>query len=216
MNIPVTLDNGDNWNSIYQNGAITDKNSSFSEFILGHVSKTTNIIDIGCGNARDTSFFLKTFDKVYGLDSSKTIMKKNIESFPDIKFYEMDISGLKTLPLKFDNIYSRFFLHAIPWDDALEMLKASYNLLEDGGLLFVECRSIFDPIFGKGEKGEKKNEWIHGHYRHFIDFTELLESLSQIGYDIKYSMQSNDLSKYKTSNPVLIRVVAEKNPTGDD
>ena len=55
------------------------KESSFARFILGKVGKKgikKSLIDIGCGNGRDSIFFSKNNFRVTGIDISQKAIKK--------------------------------------------------------------------------------------------------------------------------------------------
>ena len=89
-----TISNLKFWNSYYK-VSFADENSSFSKWILKKTNNKNNIIDIGCGNGRDTFFFSKYFKNVYGADMSKIAINKNqIKTkdnyFKNIVFYQKD------------------------------------------------------------------------------------------------------------------------------
>ena len=67
------------WNSYYKNELKNFKNSDFSKFVLKKLKQKTSLIDIGCGNGRDSFFFSKNKIDTIGLDSSKKII--NINNF---------------------------------------------------------------------------------------------------------------------------------------
>ena len=66
------------WNSYY-NKKIKFKESSFARFVFKFISgsKKKKLIDIGCGNGRDSIFFSKKGYTVTGIDISKTAIKNN-------------------------------------------------------------------------------------------------------------------------------------------
>ena len=73
------------WNSYYKKIELLNiKPSSFSKFCYNKFIKTTkkkDILDIGCGNGRDTIFFFKKGLKVVGIDKSATVIKINKNKF---------------------------------------------------------------------------------------------------------------------------------------
>jgi ubiquinone/menaquinone biosynthesis C-methylase UbiE len=96
-----TISNLKFWNSFYKN-SFDDKNSSFSKWILQKTNNKNNIIDIGCGNGRDTFFFSKYFKNVYGADKSQiAIINNKIKAkdnyLKNILFYQKDFSKKKLL-----------------------------------------------------------------------------------------------------------------------
>ena len=73
------------------------------------IDKNSKIIDIGCGNGRDSFFFSKNDLKVTAIDISKNAIKNNsLKSNKNLKFLKFDIEK-NTMSKKFDVIYCRFF-----------------------------------------------------------------------------------------------------------
>ena len=100
------------WDTYYKNNRKI-KESSFARFVIKKIDKNSEIIDIGCGNGRDSFFFSKNDLKVTAIDISKNAIKNNsLKSSKNLKFLKFDI-GKNTMSKKFDFIYCRFFVHAI-------------------------------------------------------------------------------------------------------
>ena len=101
------------WNKYYKNNIVVSKQSDFAKFVLKRIKKTTgSLIDIGCGNARDTIFFINNKVNAFGCDRSSTIIRKNNKNkkiFYHMNFCKKEIK----LPKKFNFFYARFFIHAI-------------------------------------------------------------------------------------------------------
>ena len=97
----------------------------------------------------------------------------------------------------------------MPLKEEKIVINKSYEMLNDGGKLYIECRSTGDPLFRKGEV-ISSNETSEGHYRRFIDFNELKSRLTDVGFEIEESLESNGLAIYKDDDPVVIRIIAKK------
>ena len=91
-----------------------------------------------------------------------------------------------------------------------KQLKYKDEMLKENGYLFIEARSIHDKKFGVGQAVEKNAFICDGHYRRFIDLTELLSKLKCIGFVIKEYAESDQFAPLKGDNAVCIRVVAQK------
>jgi hypothetical protein len=50
-------------------------------------------------------------------------------------------------------VYSRFSLHAVNAATADHLLRWSHENLADGGLLFIETRSVLSSLYGVGDPG---------------------------------------------------------------
>ena len=97
------------WNNYYSN-IVKFKESSFARFVKKKVKKNSEIIDIGCGNGRDSFFFSKNNFKVIAVDISKSAIKNNsVKSNKNLKFLKFDI-GKDKIKRKFDVFYCRFFI----------------------------------------------------------------------------------------------------------
>ena len=110
---------------------------------------------------------------------------------------------------KFDAIYCRFVLHAMPLSEEIATLHHCSQLMKPGARLYIECRSINDPLARKGEI-LSKTERIDGHYRRFIVLDELKERLSQASFKVVHAVESDGLSAHGNDNPVVIRLTAER------
>src|SRR5690606_3670554 len=94
---------------------------------------------------------------------------------------------------RYDSIYSRFCLHAMTEKEELEVLEQSYSLLQEKGNIYIECRSINDPLSRMGDV-LSPTERFYGHYRRFIRRHDLEERLVNIGFEVITSVESNGLA----------------------
>lgn len=82
------------------------------------LEKKKNLLEVGCGNGRD-SFYLSKKVKIISIDKSAETIKQNLIILRKIKkknfyFKKLDAIRLATIKLvKFNYIYARFFLHTI-------------------------------------------------------------------------------------------------------
>jgi hypothetical protein len=88
-------------------------------------------------------------------------------------------------------------------------LAAAAKVLNDGGRLFIECRSINDPLARKGEV-ISPTERIYGHYRRFIVLEDLKARVEAAGFLICEATESDGLAVYGDDNPVVIRLMAQR------
>ena len=205
------------WNKFYKNKKIISKPSSFAKFVSRKYlkkNKNVKLIDIGCGNGRDSIFFANKKIKVLGIDNSKTIIKLNNYYFKNknISFKNLDIAKTNAKKLdKFDIIYSRFFLHAINKSQEVKFFNLINSLsVKNRTLVMLEFRTIKDKMLQKGKK-LSNNENFTDHYRRFIDTDVLIKNIKKINkFKIMYFMERKGLSKYKYDNPTLARLILKK------
>ena len=202
------------WNFYYKN-SFNDKNSSFSKWALSKINNKNDIIDIGCGNGRDSFFFSKYFKNVYGADKSKVAINKNITKtkdnfFKNVIFHQKDFSKKKFYSKKkFSNIYARFFLHALNYKEEFFFLSNLKKISKKNSLFFLEFRTIKDPMMRYGQK-ISKYERVHGHYRRFINTDDFIQTLKNFNFEIMQTTSSNKFSVYRGQKPHLARILFKR------
>lgn len=205
------------WDKFYQKKFNLSKPSSFAKFIFKYLKKNKKLIDIGCGNGRDSFFFNKKNLNVCGIEKSekailnnnKIISQKNIRN---INFKNFDINSDKFYKInKFDYVYSRFFIHAIPKKTEIKLFKNIKKICKKNCLIFLEFRTIKDPLYKKGKKLSKFERYTD-HYRRFIDFDNFTKNLEKNkNFVVIYKIEKKGLAKYKNDNPVVGRVILKIN-----
>jgi len=200
------------WDEYYKKDAAPSFPSPFAGYVANKLRTKQNILEIGCGNGRDSKFFSSKGHHVTGLDRSGKAIElcKSLYSNEPIEFFFGEVTDItKINKKKYDLIYSRFVVHAMSINEELEMLKTSYQLLNNNGQFFIECRSINDPLSNTGEV-LSHTERIEGHYRRFIILEELKQRLIKVGFEIIEAIESNGLANLAEEDPVVIRVEAIK------
>jgi SAM-dependent methyltransferase len=201
------------WDEFYKGVAVTDIPSSFANFCERFVTPIGNnfLLDVGCGNARDTHHFYELGLDATGIDNCQVVVDLNKQKYENLEFHVCSADNLEQLDLtrapKY--IYSRFFLHAINKLTASAFLTWATKVIADEGYFFIECRSDKDPMFGIGTK-ISDDEYINGHYRRFINLSALIDELDSLGWSVIYCSESSDLSVVNNDNPVLIRLIVKK------
>lgn len=210
------LGRSSHWEDYYANATIPEAPSPFALAVGSDLSAQSRILEVGCGNGRDASYFAETGHMVTALDRSSaaiTACKRTHVSLP-ATFLPGTLPDLSPgLGSTYDAVYSRFVLHAMPLSEEVEMLAAAAGVLREDGLLFLECRSILDPLARKG-RAISPTERIHGHYRRFIILEELLIRLRRAGFAVLESTESSGLAVHGDDDPVVIRIKARKDSAG--
>jgi 2-polyprenyl-3-methyl-5-hydroxy-6-metoxy-1,4-benzoquinol methylase len=202
------------WDRFYKN-ALIKKESNFANFVYKKMkNKKGTLLDIGCGNGRDSFFFHKKGFKVTGIDISKKAIQKNSQNkIKNIYFKKFDI-GKNKIRNKYDMIYCRFILHAI--DEALEnklitLIKLSKK---SGTLVFFEFRNNKDKIFKKFKKKLHNTvyEYEKGHFRRIISSKIFRKKfIDKTKCKIIYEKSGINLSIFKNDNPNLSRMIFKFN-----
>ena len=179
------------WNQFYEKKKGITESSDFAKFIMEYFQeKKFFILDVGCGNGRD-SYYLARRHNVVGCDlSSKPENKRHC------LFVEDDMVKIDKKP--YDLIYSRFSLHSITDDNQREFLES----ISKGTILCIETRSKL------GENSYR----VFGdtHYRNLTDIVFLRSILRENKFTILYEYEGFDVAKYKDENPICIRMICKK------
>ncbi len=198
------------WNKFYKKKSIISE-STFAKFTYKKIlNKKVKLLDIGCGNGRDSYFFNKKGFQVTGIDiSQKAIQKNSKNEIKNLSFKKFDI-GKDKIKNKFDIIYCRFFVHTVDElleNKLIELIKSSKN---KGTKVFFEFRNYKDKIFGKfnAEDHNKVIEFEKGHFRRIID-PKIFKKKFLLKTKSKLIYQKNgiNLSIVKKDNPNLSRMI---------
>ena len=212
--------NNKHWNKFYTEKKQLRVPSSFAKFVnkkfLKKIGKKS-LIDIGCGNGRDTFFFAKKISKVTSLDKSNKVIKKNNyyakkNNYKNINFIKSDVVKKNILnKKKYDYIYLRFFIHTINYLTQKKLFKLLNRISKrDVSLMMFEFRTINDPLAKKGEI-ISKYERINDHYRRFIKPKSFIKEIMQaIDCKLIYIREGRGISKVKHDDPYLCRLVFKR------
>lgn len=172
-----------------------------------------DLIELGCGNGRDSIYFAEKGLNVIGIDASQVVINKLQQkvTLNNCTFVCDDFVSTEAIyQIQYDYCYSRFTLHAInEWQETRILLKV-YEMLKEKGYLFIEARSINDEKYGLGEKVEKNAFLYEEHYRRFIEPKELISKLTNIGFSVIEAEESNQFAPKKGERTVCVRIVAQK------
>ncbi len=205
----------DYWNEYYSHNVadIRNKPSEFAKYIEAsflYKKNLAHILELGCGNGRDSLFFLSKGYKITAIDGSDVAieMLNRMSNSENALFICDDFVKSKVLyQMKYDCIYSRFTLHAISEKQEDELLDNVRYALNSNGILAIEARTTNDELYGKGIEIEKNAFLYNDHYRRFINVSVFRNKLEKMGYDVIYLDESNGFSKTQDSDPVLMRCI---------
>lgn len=201
----------EHWARFYAQAAAPEEPSSFARQVHGKLAQGTSLLEVGCGNGRDASFFASEGFAVLGVDISEAAIALCRERYTlrNLSFLAGDIRAVPDGAGPFGAIYSRFCLHAMTPAEEQVFVDLSHAQLEPGGSLFIECRSINDPLARRGEV-ISKTERILGHYRRFIVPDELEQRLREAGFALPEFAEEAGVARHGDDDPVVIRVRAER------
>ena len=201
------------WNTFYSKKKLIKKPSSFAVEIVKYLDSDKKLLELGCGNGRDSFFFAKNGIHVIALDLSNQVIDIDRESSEDgnIQFLTKDFTRLNNNEFgSLDYIYSRFTLHSIDKEDYQRTIEwVSNNLIQEKGLFFIEARTINDPLYGVGDPVEDDG-FITTHYRRFFRVKDMITELKDLDFNLIHVSENYTDSWYKDDKAVVIRVICEK------
>lgn len=200
------------WNVFYEQNKAVEQPSLFAQWVIEYMKKGGKVADLGCGNGRDSIFFMKNQMKVCAIDVSEVATKHIAETYGK----QMDVvnddfvtflGGEKDV---YEYLYSRFTVHAIDAAEQDVLLKNAYEALKEKGQMFIEVRCTKDELFGKGDLIAPNTYFYEGHSRRFIDKKELKQKLEEKGFAVLYTEEKRGFAPFGDSDPIVLRIIAEK------
>lgn len=201
----------DHWAGFYRKHVAVTAPSPFAQHCVGKLKPSQRLLEIGCGNGRDATFFAASGFQVTAIDKSQAAIDAGLErNDRGIEYICCDVVDVaERVSGTFGVVYSRFSLHAMTRAEEERAIAAAHDLLSPGGMFCIECRSINDPLARAGDV-LSPDERIAGHYRRFIVLAELLDKLQKQGFEILEQVESKGLAVFGDEDPVVIRVLAAK------
>ncbi|MFA5000881.1 MAG: class I SAM-dependent methyltransferase [Candidatus Paceibacterota bacterium] len=138
--------------------------------------KVKTLLDLGCGGGRDSQYFSRRGLKVVALDILRSEDQQEKLKQNNIPFVKSDIRKLKLKGNSFDVIYAHLSLHYFNNKTTDKVFSNLHKILKPGGYLFIKCKSVNDPLYGKGKKIEE-NFYEEEHLRHFFSKDYMREKL---------------------------------------
>jgi SAM-dependent methyltransferase len=164
-----------------------------------------SILDVGCGDGRDSIYFSKQGLKVTAIDfSEEVIMRLQIRS-PAIIALVKDIREMNSPNASFDAVYAHLSLHYFDDPTTDSIFQNIHRMLKPDGLFFVRCKSIHDPFYGKGQL-VGKDMFMLKHVRHFFSKEYLQEKLR----DFEILSLENTESVYDGKQSCFVEAIARK------
>ena len=206
------------WNKHYQKNGAQNGRSLFAEFVLESFPLGSLIIDVGCGDGRDTLYFSSKGFKCLGLDWSPTGLdsarRLNSKNRTTATFATLDFSSaiseqvqVNELIYELKNsigsgnpsplvIYARFLFHAISEQSESHILQWLSELMTIDDVAFFEYRVKED---------EYEEKYYDNHFRRFISSEHLRSVAAIYGFDLKTISMGKGLSPFHGEDPFLIR-----------
>lgn len=208
------------WQNYYQAhlSIKEQQQSNFASFCVERFFKSgANLIELGCGNGRDSIYFAKNGIKTLGIDQCENVidfLNKNHGS-DNLSFKSGDFTALPnarelTNEEKFDIIYSRFTLHSINAKQQENLFAWIRANLKESGILAIECRGYKNSLYRLGVMVETDAFIYENHYRRFVNFEKLCEILGE-DYEILFAKEDRGFAPFNGEDDYFVRVIGLSN-----
>lgn len=203
------------WNNHYLHFP-TDEPSPFALGLLGRDDLPRTVLDVGCGDGRDTIAFAESGRRVMGLDRSpdgvayardraRELGLADVASLQVVDCCDAGAVGDAVTPLRPDAepllFYARFVLHGIDAGDERRLLGALAAAAQPGDVLALEFRTTDDtsrPVWRK-------------YYRRLISTPRLCAKLADTyGFTPFDVQEGSGFSPTDREDPQLARVLARR------
>ena len=130
------------------------------------------VLELGCGAGRDAAFFARAGHTVCATDFSTVALAVNRRrelSPPRLHYVALDTAApLPFTDATFAAVYARLSLHYFGDAVTRRVFREIRRVLRPDGLLCFLCKSIDDPLYGRGRQIEADMFELDGHVRHFF------------------------------------------------
>lgn len=206
-------DQKQHWDEIHQKGGADyylGNPTDFAIEVQKIIPAKSKILELGCGAGNDSLFFAEKGHTVLATDFSKVAIEKNNTRYnnENVHFQTLDIS--QPFPFddhSFDVIYSRLSLHYFTDSVTKEIFQELHRVLKSNGYLCFVCKSVNDPLYGKGTQIEKDMFDDHGHIRHFFSEEYVKECLRD---NYLYKILTTGEEKFYGSPSAFVKVIVQK------
>jgi len=189
--------------------------SMFAHYVANLLkNKHADILELGCGNGRDSVFFAKQGHNVDAIDQCYNeicFLMNQYKNIENLDFICDDFTDMVDDKL-YDVVYSRFTLHSVSDEQEKHTLQWAYRNLKKDGLLCIEVRGQKNEIYKMGEAVENEEDAFiyNNHYRHFLNFNNLCDDLKKLGFFLDFAAEDKGFAPFNGQNETYIRVIARK------
>jgi len=209
----------DYWQGVYAapaQGGIPALPSQFAAFAAGEAPPGALVVDVGCGNGRDSFLFARHGHRVIGVDASSAAIaeckKTQRVNGLGVIFLCADVCDgnlVEQLRLQFPLelvshilVYSRFLLHAVPESGQSALFALTLALgTSTPTRLAVEFRTVRDAGLPK---------LATSHFRRFIDPLSVVMQATNLGLKTEYFVEGFGFAKFGVEDAHVARCIFSK------
>lgn len=190
------------WDVFYYKEIPPQYPSTFSKYILSYIDDKNSLLDIGCGNGRDSLFFKENGFDVISIDNAKSI-----DFLGDTnKFHVVDVIDTN---FKVDVYYARFFIHVIKESMLNSFFENLSNIMSKNSIFVFETRSTKGITELEKKETNFKSSVGEKHFRMLYSKKYIKTKLIKY-FDVIHLIEENNVAIHKEDNPYVIRGIVKK------
>lgn len=168
------------------------------------------ILELGCGEGRDTRELLAAGQKVVAIDHAAAAIERARNEAPNAVYHQQDLFA--PLPVAAGSVpvvIASLSLHYFPWEPTRELLRRIAEALQPQGLLLCRVNSVNDHNHGaSGHPQIAENYYlVNGRPKRFFDRDSLTALLAE-GWKL-VSIREQVIHRYRLPKSVW-EVVAQR------
>jgi ubiquinone/menaquinone biosynthesis C-methylase UbiE len=139
-----------------------------------------SILDIGCGNGKDTAYLISKGATVVGIDFSSKMLQEAKKRVINGMFYQMDMRNLEFSAQVFNGVWANGCIYHVPKVELSQVLKEVLRVLKPSGVF------SFNLKVGIGERLEDNPRSFAGGSRFYAYYTvrEIKNCLKRAGFKV--------------------------------
>lgn len=161
------------------------------QILKGRFTKDMKILDAGCGEGRNTVYFIREGYQIFGIDPNETAIQycryqaKSLEPYYDIhRFQEGKLEDIPFHQSSFDVVICSAVLHfASSVDNFWKMIDEIQRILKPGGIFWFRMCTGFGDILSKSEQLEPNRYNLPDGSQRFVLTEDLVEKLLDTGFE---------------------------------
>ncbi len=202
------------WGDFYRSpsvGRVPTTPSRFATWVSDQLEPRQHIIDVGCGNGRDSVHFAEQGHVVFSLDGTGVSRRltRELAKAHSVKVRPQhlnlnDLASTLTSGGRFaqrkkpPHIYARLMIDAIEPDSRRNFFRWAQMIQRRGGLTFLEFRTY---------RGTLRTQAFPFHYRALLDPSRVVAQIERHGGTVVHREEGVDLAPFERENPHTCRLI---------
>jgi SAM-dependent methyltransferase len=138
------------------------------------------ILDIGCGNGKDTAYLMAKGATVVGIDYSAKMLQEAKRHVQNGVFHLMDMRNLGFRNNTFDGVWANGCIYHVPKVELNQVLKEVIRVLKPLGIFSFNAKAGI----GEGLEGNPKSFGGGPRFYAYYTISEIKERLEEAGFEV--------------------------------